>query len=229
VLNAWGDRDPLVVRDLAEKPAGTFAESNRWFAREASNLRLPITNREGPGADHYTLAPPVDAIMDHLGRPRAADPPRVSHAFRHLHQASSYWIEGLTWIGDSWGEPWPARPAAQPFESEAAVLARTLEPLLGRLTGVREGQVIRVTRRHIGDIVVWFGERSVNWDQPVTVECDGKVVFSGKLAQDVELALARAKATMDFERLCFAGIRVSATGEASVVTAAAMPDPAWRR
>ena len=24
VLNAWGDRDPLVVRDLAEKPAGTF-------------------------------------------------------------------------------------------------------------------------------------------------------------------------------------------------------------
>jgi len=35
--------------------------------------------------------------------------------------------------------------------------------------------------------------------------------------------------TMDFERLCFAGIRVSASGEASVVTAAAMPEPAWKR
>jgi hypothetical protein len=229
VLNAWGEVDPLVVRDLAEKPAGTFAESNRWFARELQGVELPVTNLEVPGGEHYKLAPPIEAIMDHLGRRRATDPPRVSHVFRHLHQASSYWIEGLTWVGDSWGEPWPPRVAARPGESEAGVLARTLEPLLGRLTGVREGQVLRVTRRHIGDIVIWLGERSVDWDRPVIVECDGKVVFSGKLVQDAEVALARAKATMDFERLCFAGIRVSASGEASRVTAATMPEPAWRR
>jgi hypothetical protein len=101
--------------------------------------------------------------------------------------------------------------------------------LLGRLTGVREGQALRVTRRHIGDIVLWFGERSINWDQPVTIEVDGKTVFSGTLTQDAGLALTRAKATMDFERLVFAGIRVSASGEASVVTAVTMPGPAWRR
>ena len=83
----------------------------------------------------------MGAIRDTLSRRRAADPPRVTHVFRHLHQASSYWLEGLTWVGDSWGEPWPARAAAQPGESEASVLARTLEPLLGRLTGVRDGQV----------------------------------------------------------------------------------------
>jgi hypothetical protein len=157
------------------------------------------------------------------------DPPRVGHVFRHLHQASSYWIEGLTWVGDSWGEPWPLREAPRPGESDAAALARTLEPLLGRLTGVREGQALRVTRRHIGDIVLWFGERSINWDQPVTIEVDGKTVFSGTLTQDAGLALTRAKATMDFERLVFAGIRVSASGEASVVTAVTMPGPAWRR
>jgi hypothetical protein len=63
----------------------------------------------------------------------------------------------------------------------------------------------------------------------VTIEVDGKVVFSGKVAPALELALARAKATMDFERLVFAGIRVSASGDASVVTATAMPEPAWRR
>jgi hypothetical protein len=153
----------------------------------------------------------------------------VGHVFRHLHQASSYWLEGLSWVGDTWSAPWPPPVAAQPNETEAAVLARTLEPLLGRLTGTRDGQVIRATRRHIGDVVIWFGERSVNWDQPVTVECDGKVVFSGRLAPDAGLALARAKATMDFERLTFAGIRVTASGEASVVTAATMPEPAWKR
>ena len=229
VLNAWGDRDPLIIRDLAEKPAGTFAESNRWFAREVGGMSLPITNVEVPSADHYQLPPPMSAISDTLSRRRAVDPAGVTHTFRHLHQASTYWLEGLTWVGDSWGEPWPPRAAAQSGESEAAVLARTLEPLLGRLTGTRDGQTIRVARRHIGDIVIWLGERSVKWDEPVSIECDGKMVYSGRVAPDAELALARAKATMDFERLVFAGIRVSASGDASVVTAAAMPEPAWRR
>jgi len=229
VLNAWGERDPLVIKDLAEQSTGTFAESNRWFEQALRGMALPITNIEVAGGVHNQLASPREAIFDILTRRRAVDPPRVKHAFRHVHQASSYWIEGLTWVGEAWGDPWPPRKAAEPGESEAGVLARTLEPLLGRLTGVREGQVIRVTRRHIGDVVIWLGERSINWDQSVTLECDGKVAFSGKVAPDVELALARAKATMDFERLCFAGIRVSASGEASVVTAATMPEPAWRR
>jgi dienelactone hydrolase len=229
VLNAWGSRDPLVVRDLAEKPAGTFAESNRWFARGLKGLGLPITNIEVPGAEHNQMPPPMSAVWETLSRGRAVDPTRVTHTFRHLHQASAHWLEGLSWTGDSWSDPWPARVAPTQGESEASVLARTLEPLLGRLTGVREGQVTRVTRRHIGDIVIWFGERSVKWDEPVSIECDGKLVYSGKLAQDVELALARAKATMDFERLCFAGVRVNASGDASIVTAATMPEPAWRR
>jgi dienelactone hydrolase len=229
VLNAWGGRDPLVVRDLAEKPAGTIAESNRWFTNAVRGMDLPITNIEVPGAEHYQMPPPLEAVSDHLSRRRVADPPRVGHTFRHLHQASAYWLEGLTWTGESWGEPWPSPAAAQPGESEAAVLARTLEPLLGRLTGARDGQTIRVTRRHIGDLVIWIGERSINWSEPITVECDGKVVFSGWVSQDVQLALARAKATMDFERLCFAGIRVSASGEAAIVTAATMPGPGWKR
>jgi pimeloyl-ACP methyl ester carboxylesterase len=229
VLNAWGGRDPLIIRDLAEKPAGTFAESNRWFTREVRGMGLPVTNIEVPGAEHYQMPPPMAAVREMLSRRRAVDPAQVTHTFRHLHQASAYWLEGLTWVGGAWGDPWPARLAAQPGESEASVLARTLEPLLGRLTGVRDGQAIRVTRRHIGDIVIWLGERSIDWDKPVTVECDGKQVFSGKIAQDAELALARARATMDFERLCFAGIRVDESGTASLVTAETMPEPAWRR
>jgi len=229
VLNAWGERDSLIIRDLAEKPAGTFAESNRWFAREVQGMGLPVTNIEVPGGEHNQLAPPGAPIAEILSRRRVVDTPRVNHVFRHLHQASSYWLEGLSWVGDAWSDPWPTTVGVQPGETEAAALSRTLEPLLGRLTGVRDGQVIRVTKRHVGDTVVWRGERSINWDQPVTIEVDGKMVFSGKVAPDIDLALARAKATMDFERLCFAGIRVSASGDASVVTAATMPEPAWKR
>jgi pimeloyl-ACP methyl ester carboxylesterase len=229
VVNAWGERDPLMIRDLAEKPSGTFAESNRWFMQALGGMNLPITNIEVGGGVHNQLAPPGEAIVEIFNRRRLVDPPRVTHTFRHLHQASAYWIEGLSWVGEAWGDPWPPRADPQAGESEASALARTLEPLLGRLTGVRDGQAIRVTRRHIGDIAIWFGERSIDWNRPVTIEVDGKTVFTGKVAPDLELALARAKATMDFERLCFAGIRVSASGDASVVTAATMPEPAWKR
>ena len=50
VLNAWGERDPLAIQDLAEKPLATFAESNRRFEREVRGMGLPITNIEVPGA-----------------------------------------------------------------------------------------------------------------------------------------------------------------------------------
>lgn len=229
VLNAWGERDSLIIRDLGEQPAGTFAESNRWFARALGGLGLPITNIEVPGAEHYQMPPPMSAVWETLSRRRAVDPPRVTHAFRHLNQSSAYWLEGVAWSGPSWGDPWPARVAAKAGESDASVLARTLDPLLGRLTGARDGQVVRITRTHIGDLIVWFGERSINWEQPVTIEADGRAVFTGKLAPDAGLALARAKATMDFERLCFAGVRIDAAGGAAVVTAATMPEPAWKR
>jgi dienelactone hydrolase len=228
VLNAWGERDPLIIKDLAEKDFETFAASNRRFQREIHGMGLPIANIEVPGGLHNQLAPPGAAVAEILDGRRRLDPASVECGFRHLHQASCSWIEGLTWTGEAWGDPAPTPSAGAPGESPAAALARTLEPLLGRLTGVRAGQTFRVTRTHIGDVVVWLGERTIDWTRPVTVEVDGKVAFSGKVAPDPAVALARAQATMDFDHLRFAGIRVSAAGEASIVTAASLPEPVWK-
>jgi hypothetical protein len=93
---------------------------------------------------------------------------------------------------------------------------------------VREGQTFRVTRRHVGDVAIWLGDRTIDWDRPVSIEVDGKVAFSGKVTPDPAVALARAATTMDFDQLRFAGIRVSAAGEATVLTAESLPEPAWR-
>lgn len=228
VFNAWGENDPLIARGLDEKPAGTFAESNRQFDREVGGMGLPIVNLEVPGGRHNALRPPPQPIVDILAERREGDPKRVSHTFRHLHQASCYWLEGLSWVGESWGDPPPAfRPAGE-GESEAQALARTIEPLLGRLTGTIDGQVIRVTRRHVGELVVWLGERTIDWERPVHVEVDGATVFSGRVTRDPAVALARARATMDFETLRFAGIRLDASGKAGPVTADTLPGPAWR-
>ena len=228
VLNAWGENDPLPAHGLDERPAGTFAESNRRFEREVRGMGLPIVNLEVPGGVHNGLAPPGEPIVNILAARREADPTRVSHTFRHLHQASCHWLEGLSWVGESWGHPPPTRLPAREGESDARNLARTLEPLLGRLTGEIDGQTIRVTRRHIGDLVVWLGERTIDWNRPIRLEVDGAVVFGGQVARDAPVALARARATMDFDRLRFGGIRVDASGKASLVTAATLPEPAWR-
>jgi predicted esterase len=228
VLNTWGEDDPLTARDLTEKPLGTVAESNRRFERETRGMGLPILNLEVPGGVHNNLAPPAEPVVGILALRRTHDPRRVEHTFRHLHQAACYWLEGLSWVGESWGEPPPARVPPRPGESEGQTLARALEPLLGRLTGVIDGQTIRVTRRHIGELVVWLGEDTVDWDAAVTLEVDGTVVFSGRVARDAGVALARAQATMDFDNIRFAGIRVDASGMASLVTAASMPEPVWR-
>ena len=160
--------------------------------------------------------------------PRLNASGRIDHAFRHLHQASCYWLEGLTWVGAAWGDPSPPPEPGRPGESEAAALARALEPQLGRLTGARDGQAFRVARRHVGDVVVWLGQRTIDWSRPVTIEVDGRAAFSGRVVPDPALALARAAATMDFDDLKLAGVRVSVSGEATVLTAGTLPEPVWR-
>lgn len=230
VLNTWGERDPLIIRDIGDNPVGTFAESNRRFARELQGMDLPITNLEVPGGVHNQLAPPGPAIVTIITGVRQDDPKRLTHVFRHLHQAGSYWLEGLSWVGERWGDDLiPPLPAgSQPAARDAAALAKQIEPLLGRMTGERDGQVIRVTRRHIGDVVVWLGEQTIDWGKPVTIEVDGRSAFTGRVTPDAAVALARAKATMDFEQLRFAGIRIDADGRATVLTEATMPEPVWK-
>ena len=75
-------------------------------------MGLPITNIEVPGAQCAPASRRRANRPRDLERRRAVDPARVAHTFRHLHQASSYWLEGLSWVGDSWGRAVAARLAA---------------------------------------------------------------------------------------------------------------------
>jgi hypothetical protein len=61
----------------------------------------------------------------------------------------------------------------------------------------------------------------------VTLEVDGKTLFTGPLTRDAGVAMARAGATADFDALRFAGLRVNTDGRVSVVTLATMPAPPW--
>ena len=228
VLNVWGDGDTLPVRGLDGRLAGTFSAQNRRFRQLVSGMGLPITNIEVPGAGHRNLTPPLEPVENALLDRRREDPKRIDHVFRHLHQASCYWLEGLSWVGDRWGETKPPLPAAQPGETERHVIARALESLLGRLSGTIDRQTVRVSRRHIGDLVIWFGERTIDWTRPVVIEVDGAKVFEGTLERNLGVCLARAAATWDFEALRWAGVKVDVSGKAVVLTSENVPAPAWK-
>jgi pimeloyl-ACP methyl ester carboxylesterase len=228
ILNVWGENDPLRVHELDGKPGATFAASNRLFEREVRDMGLPITNVEVAGATHVAVAPPAAPLARLIEGRRRQDPSRLAHTFRHLHQASCYWLEGLTWVGDSWGDPPPVPAIGTEGERDDHRIARTLTPLLGRLNGTIEDQSITVTRYHVGDIVVWLGDHTIDWNRPIRLQVDGRVVFKGRVERDVRVALARAQATMDFDSLRFAGVRVDRSGQVSMVTAASMPAPVWR-
>ncbi len=215
VYNAWGERDTLEARTIDDKPAGTFGEQNRRFAAAVAGLGLPIVNIEVPGGVHNSLSPPGRPMGELLRMRRIEEPRRLTHTFRHLHQASCYWLEGLSWVGDRWGETTPASVS-------------DIEPLLGRLTGEIDGQTIRVTRRHVGDLVVWIGDRAIDWKQPVRLEVDGRVAWEGRVERRAAIALARAAATRDFDRLRWAGIRVNTGGQGRLVRPGDVPAPVWQ-
>lgn len=229
VLNVWGERDTMQVPGLDEKPAGSFADQNRRFRLWVSGMGLPITNIEVEGAGHTDVSLPMGQLQTVLAGRRREDPRRIDHVFRHLHQASSYWLEGLSWEGGHWGESPPSLPAPSEGETPRHTLARTLASLLGRLTGTIDGQTIRVTRRHVGAMVVWFGDRTIDWTRPVVIEVDGAKVFDGLIARDIGVSLARAAATRDFDTLRWAGILVDEAGKATPVTSETMPQMAWKR
>jgi len=216
VLNVWGGMDTMVVPGLDGRPAGTIAGLNRRFVEMTRGLDLPIVNLEVPGRPHNGVVPPRGAVLDILSATRVAYPREVEHVFRHVHQGSAYWIEAHTWAGDSWGDEMPAVVAGA-GETDASALRRTLAALLGHVRGEVDGQVLRVERAHVGEMTVWIGDGMVDLEQPVALEVDGRRVFEGTLARDLDLCLSEAARTRDFDRLRWAGLRVGPDGSAKPV------------
>jgi hypothetical protein len=77
---------------------------------------------------------------------------------------------------------------------------------------------LKVETRHVGDFTVWIGDGMVDWSQPVTLVVDGKKLWEGDLDPDLHVCLAQAVRTRDFDRLRWAGLRVSARRDVTVVT-----------
>ena len=180
------------------------------------------------GVAHNGAIPPPALVQRWLEPRRAHFPRRVDHTFRHLYQAHAYWLEGHTWIGSQWDSVFHQRTLddlnALRGDADPSPIIEAIHERLGRLRGTIDGQVITVDRKHIGEVTVWISPEMLNRAKPVTLIVDGEELFEGLVRPDLHVCLNQAARAFDFERLRWAGLRVGASGEVTIVTGAT-PSP----
>lgn len=228
VLFTWGGDDRLDVLGLDLKTvAGHANDLNRRLNALLKKLDLPnVVSHEIPHGGH-AYAPPRDALTDLFERKRSRWPEKIRHRYRYLVQGRAFWLEPLSWDGNQWGlGPIHAEPG--PGETREQLAGRVLVDRLAELAGDRAGNEFRVTHRHVGEFVLWFGEGMIDWNRPVHVSVNGRVAYDGPLQRDLAVCLAQAARTNDFDRLRWAGLRVSKDGGSHVVTERdEFPDVVW--
>jgi len=214
ILHVWGGRDGLAVPGFEgrDQHSGTMSSLNRRFSPLIRKWGLNVIDHQVPRAGHGGAEPRRDQLLKILEHERTHYPRKVGHLFRHIHQARAYWLEGHSWEGDHWGEP-GRRIKPRKGESRAAAYGRVILPLLGELRGEIDGQVIRIRRRHVADLTLWFGDGMIDWQQPVTVELDGKKIFAGRVEPDLDVCLSQAARTGDFDRLRWAGLWIDGNSQ----------------
>lgn len=218
VLHVWGSKDELPVYGFDLRTVTGRANAlNERVAKLTTEFGLDVLNYRVEGGGH-AFEPPKDLLGRLLEGQRLAYPTKVRQRFRYLVQGRAAWLEALAWEGDQWGAG-PRRIETNAGETREQALGRTIADLAGALDGTIEGQRVRIQTHHVGELVVWLGEGTVDWSKPVAVEANGRTVFEGRIEPDLGVCLAQAVRTLDFDRLRWAGIRIAKDGRAGLVTA----------
>ena len=223
VLCVWGAGDIYAGDGTELSPEGGIAGLNRGVCALAKSMDLPVVCHEYPDKGHSDVEPPKELLKDVLSKRRVQYALRVQHTFRHIGQASAYWIEGHVWKGEQWTEKLPtvhlrADEDANRPEDVTKALVRTFRGALGELSGTVDGQVIDVRRRKVTDLTIWIGDGMIDWGKPVVVKVSGRKVHEGVLKPNLFVCLAEAARTYDFDRLRWAGLRFRSGHKTELVT-----------
>jgi dienelactone hydrolase len=223
ILCVWGAGDTFYGGERIS-PEGGIAGVNRVLRDLLKEHEINATMIELPDADHHNVVPPADALATLLKQRRGHSPAKFEHTFRHVCQASAYWLEGHDWSGRQWTDKQETvrfRDGEDPFSDadfdQAA--ARTYRGLLGQLEGERDGQTLHIRRRKVREVTVWIHDDMIDWDKPVQLETGGRTRFDARLAPDLHVCLSQVARTWDFDRLRWAGLRYRSGRPAEPVTA----------
>lgn len=217
VLNVWGSEDHLPVYGIDLRTVvGVASRLNERLTELTKKLNLDVVNYRINGGGH-AYDPPTDLLTKLLQKRRSPYPPQVQHRFRSMVQGRAYWLEALSWDGNQWGVT-PIALERTSSETREQAVGRKITELLGQLDGKVHGQEISVSHKHVDSLIVWLGGEMIDWSKPIRITGNGEEVFRGKVSRNLLLCLREAARTYDFDRLRWAGVRVSRTGTAKLLT-----------
>lgn len=219
VLCCWGARDTRAADGTVESEQGGVAGMNRKLMSLAVKAGVSAIPFEDPEKAHGDIVPPDELLANALAKTRAHYPAKVAHTFRRTHQSSAYWVEAAEWKGPAWEEQ-VFRGTLKAGEDPRDALVRMIRDRLGKLDGEHTGQSVRVNRKRVDDLTIWFGDApdmAIDWSKPVVINVSGKKVFEDRLEPDLLLCLNEARRTYDFDRLRWAAIHVKSGEKTRVV------------
>ncbi len=211
LVNVWGRHDTAGPGGGPSRQGG-IAGLNMRLYKLSNELDLDWIMVEMADEGHSGIFPPPDQWERALAQQRVHAPRRFRHAFRHEMNARAYWLEGDTWVGTQWTDKVPEvsfRDGEDPGRRAdvSAAFGRAYRGALGQLQGEIDGQTIRVSRRRVRNVTVWFGPGMIDWDEPVEIKVSGRTLFEGMIERNLGVCLREALRTRDFDRLRYAGVR----------------------
>jgi hypothetical protein len=234
-LCVWGAND-IHGPDGKISPDGGICGMNRKLRRfiegrsavtlEGKDASPPLPDAtfvEFPGQGHGGIVPPAGELAAQLAARRTHYPARVAHTFRHIYQGQAYWLEGLVWYGKQWADKTPDAPmrSGESIYRDGdyrRAAGRAIRRCLAVLEGSVEKQVVRVRRKKLREVVVWFGDGMIDWARPVTLYIGSQKAFEGTLEPSLHVCLAQVARTWEFDRLRWAGLHFRRSASARPVT-----------
>ena len=212
ILTCWGTRDavPVLGFDL-RTPQGSIDTLNERLLKLTSELKLNVSHWRVTNGGH-SLEVPSEEALKLLQVRRNSNPAQTQHRFRHQHQGSAAWLQGLAWAGPHWEEAQRSF-AAEPGESSAQTLARGIRARLALLEGVAVNNRFTLRYERQGRVALWLHDGLIDWSKPIQVTAQGRPGFEGTLTRDLDLCLEEARSSGDFDRLRWARLVFDQSGQ----------------
>lgn len=189
----WQRSAEMTPRSLA------VSEHCRAIAALASQLDLPITAIEqASDVSPDRLFSSLD-LSTALARRRAAYGRRITRWFRYPAHGNAGWVRQTRFRGDVWNDP-ELSILASPSVDRDWFITDILQGKMGYIAAEITGQVIELQTRRCVRIDLQLSGGLFDWQQPVTIRCNGRKRHDKRLEPSIKTLLESARAEWEFQR-----------------------------
>ncbi|MEK6674370.1 MAG: hypothetical protein AABZ47_01795 [Planctomycetota bacterium] len=182
-------------QDPRSQQVSAFAD---WLDMHAVQFGINGRGIRIPSLDAHTQIT-TNLSSEFLGSSRPTFRPSVAHWFRYPTQGRAGWLRVAKFGGEVWrDDQLSILPAAGTDRNE--YITSVLKEHLGFLGGRIDGQTVDITAHRCAEIELLLPHHCVDFAQPITVRCNGRVRHRGIIQPDVKTLLQTTYDDWDFQR-----------------------------